>query len=128
MLKCSNFKSLRFQSFSESEPDLPQFTEESTNKRDHGNILRSIPLRADNGRSNASGLGKFCGYGTLFQSIFEADFQRAADATIADFYLPPVVNKAIISHHLQSLRMKVFTELDDLYPTAGGGLGLVNVG
>jgi hypothetical protein len=77
---------------------------------------------------NASGLGKYCGYGTRFQSIFEADFQRAADATIADFHLPAVVDRAIISHYLQSLRMKVFTEFDDLYPTDGEELGMGNLG
>jgi len=66
----------------------------------------------------ASGLGKCCGYGTLFQSRFEAPFQRAVDATITDVHLPPVVDKEIITHYLQSLRLNVFTEFDDVYRTA----------
>jgi hypothetical protein len=78
---------------------------------------KSLEQRPD----GASGLGKCCGYVTLFQSRFEASFQRAVDATITDVHdtvhLPRVVDNEIIPHYLQSFN--VFAEFDDRYQTAG---------
>jgi hypothetical protein len=65
----------------------------------------------------AKGLDKCCGYGTVFQSRFEAPFLRAVHATISNILLPTVLDKDRIAFYLQAMSINVFTEFENVYRT-----------